>query len=92
MHFFKNVDGAYIGSISTGCGQTEISEQEYNAIHDTIHNAPAALDGFVYKLRADKLEWEPVELSPAPEPSEEPAEIEDYEKALDDMGVQLNGD
>ena len=68
MRFFKNIDGEYISSISTGCGQTEISEQEYNTILDIIRSAPTAPGGFVYKLRADTLEWELVELSTEPEP------------------------
>lgn len=92
MRFFKNIDGEYIDYISTGYGRTEISEQEYNAILDIIRNAPASQEGYAYKLRADTLEWELMELPPEPQPSEDPAEIEDYEKALDEMGVQLNGD
>lgn len=92
MDFFKNIDGEYIVSISTGCGQTEINEQEYNTILDIIRNAPAAPDGYQYILRADTLMWELVELPPEPEPSEDPAEIEDYENALVEMGVDLNGD
>ena len=68
---FKNIEGDYLIALSTGAGEAEISEQEYNSILDIIHNAPAAPDGFVYKLRADTLEWELVELPPAPEPSED---------------------
>lgn len=77
--FFKNAYNGFVESISTGCGQTEISDQEYNAILNIIRNAPAAPNGFVYKLRADTLEWELAELPPEPEPSED---VDDSE-ALD---------
>lgn len=71
MRFFKNIDGEYISSISTVYGQKEITEYEYNVILSIIQNYPTSPDGFFYKLRTDTLEWELVELPPAPEPSED---------------------
>lgn len=93
MAFFKNISNGFIDSVSTGTGQIEIVEKEYNDILNMAKTFPQdAPSGYTYKLRADDLEWELAELPPEPEPSEDPAEIEDYEKALDEMGVQLNGD
>lgn len=66
MYYYKNIAEEYIDSISTGLGQIEIAETEYNAILTIIRNAPTAPDGYIYKLRADNLEWELVELPPVP--------------------------
>lgn len=66
--FFVNLDGAYIGSLSTGIGQKQITEEEYNNILSIIRSAPSAPGGYTYMLRADTLEWELVENHPEPEP------------------------
>lgn len=80
MTYFKIFENEYILMIGTGSGGTEITEQEYTEILSIIHAAPQdAPDGYTYKLRADTLEWELVELPPAPEPSED---VDDSE-ALD---------
>ena len=69
MRFFKEISGEYVDSISTGFGESEITESEYNAIMQKIRIRPTAPDGYDYKLRADTLEWELVELPPVePEP------------------------
>lgn len=67
---FKNIKDGYIVSLSTGFGQTEITEEEYNAILSVIRSAPTSPDGYIYLLRADTLEWELVELPPEPEPED----------------------
>ena len=58
----------------------EVTEEMFNIVSATLltrpHDAP---EGYDYKLRADTLEWELVELPPAPEPSED---VDDSE-ALD---------
>lgn len=46
---------------------TEIEDEQYNAIMQKIQDKPTDLEGFQYKLRADNLEWELVELPPVPE-------------------------
>lgn len=66
--FYKNLDGKYLAYLSTGSGQTEITEAEYRQILSLIRSAPAAPDGYTYMLRADTLEWELVENPPEPEP------------------------
>lgn len=76
--YYKNIDGQYVESISTGCGQASISEFEYNAILSIIHSAPVAPEGYVYKLRDGSLTWELVELPPMPEPDPDP-ELTDEE-------------
>lgn len=65
--FYKNLDGKYLAYLSTGSGQTEITEAEYRQILSLIRSAPAAPGGYVYMLRADTLEWEPVESPTEPE-------------------------
>ena len=63
----KVVNNGYIVAITSASTGDAISESEYNAILGIINNAPSAPDGYTYKLRADTLEWELVELPPAPE-------------------------
>lgn len=47
----------------------EERDAEYSVIMQKIQNKPTAPDGYTYKLRADNLEWELVELPPIePEP------------------------
>lgn len=57
----------------------EKTDQEYNEILQKIQNKPTDPDGYQYRLRADTLEWELVEL-PESEPQNE--ELTDSE-ALD---------
>lgn len=88
MRYHKlSIDG-YIVLVGIGYGCTEISKTEYDAIYQKIQNKPQNSDGYQYKLRADDLEWEMVEL-PEPEPIEEDAEVSDYENALSDLGVRF---
>ena len=70
MKYFKNITDDYIESISTGTGETEITESEYNEIFSAIRTYPRnASDGKVYMLRADSLAWELVDAPEEPEPS-----------------------
>ena len=78
MRYFKTIVDGYIFSISIWNGQTEISETEYNSIMSIIQTAPTAADVYYYRLRADTLEWELVELPPEPEPSAD-EDIDDAE-------------
>lgn len=55
--YFKNIDDEYITYIGTGCGSTEITQEEYENILSIIHNRPIPEDGYDYKLRTD-LTWE----------------------------------
>ena len=64
--YFKNIEGDYITSISTGCGQTEIDQEEYNEIMSIIRSRPTPEVGFDYRLRTD-LTWETVEVEVIPE-------------------------
>ena len=80
--FAKLIIDGYIAALSTG-GGTEITESEYSTIMQKIQNKPTDPEGFQYKLRADNLEWELVELPPnEPEPEYEPT-IEDKAEAYD---------
>ena len=90
--YYKNVENGYIESYGFGYSGIAITKKEYDTIKKAASSVLNPVDSYQYKLRDSTLEWELVELPPEPEPSEDPAEIEDYEKALDEMGVQLNGD
>lgn len=77
--FYKVVDNGYIVGVGTNGNDSAaaITEAEYNEILSAIQTAPKAPDGYQYKLRADNLEWELVEM---PEPEDD--ELSDSE-ALD---------
>lgn len=45
-----------------------ITEEDKNSIVSTLCNKPTAPEGYEYRLRADDLEWELVELPPVEEP------------------------
>ena len=70
MRFYKNIADGYLESMSTGYGQIEITEAEYNSILSIIRSAPIAPDGYTYLLRAD-LEWELVENHPDSQPQDD---------------------
>lgn len=48
---------------------TETTDAQYDVIIGKIQDMPDAPEGSMYRLRADTLEWELVELPPAPPPS-----------------------
>ena len=87
MGYFKIVNGIYLDAIGTGDTGTPITGEEYGGLLEIIRSGPTPEDGYTCKLRADTLEWEQVELPPAPEPEPEDAEISDYEQELADLGV-----
>lgn len=62
MKYYKNVENGYIISISTGAGQIEITQQEYNEISDVVSKMPVAQQGYTYKLKED-LTWETHEIT-----------------------------
>lgn len=84
MNYAKVVCNGYI--LGVGIANIgNITEEEYNEITGIFRSAPVAPSGYTYKLRADTLEWELVELPPEPEP--EPT-VEDKAEAYDIlMGV-----
>jgi len=60
--FFKNINGDYISSISTGTGIEEITQEEYeNILFIILNNRPIPEAGFDYRLRTD-LTWELIEI------------------------------
>lgn len=56
MKYFKNLSNGYIESLSTGCGDVSISEEEFNQILYVVLNHNQE-DGKSYRLRED-LTWE----------------------------------
>ena len=69
MRYYKNISDNYILAIGTGCGNDEISEQEYNEIMSVIRSCPNE-EGKGYRLKAD-LTWEEYDLPTVPEPSDD---------------------
>ena len=69
MRYYKIISDNYILAIGTGCGNDEISEQEYNEIMSVIRSCPNE-EGKGYRLKTD-LTWEKYDLPPGPEPSDE---------------------
>ena len=77
MYYCYVKDGEYIiGIASSSLPFAEmVSEAEANNVKNLFLAKPAdPSDNWQYKLRADNLEWELVELPPEPEPDVDPAE------------------
>lgn len=87
MNKIKIIDNGFIIGIGYGYGE-KITESEFNEILHTVSNRPIAPTGFTYKLKANTLEWELVEM-PAQEPENEEAQLSDYVEALQDLGVDV---
>lgn len=66
MEYFKNTDGDYLASISTGAGMEQITKEEYDHILSVVRSAPKAEKGYQYRLKTD-LTWELVEHPPLPD-------------------------
>lgn len=78
----KVIENGFITAIGTGIVGTEITESEYSTIMQKIRSKPTDPEGYQYKLRADNLEWELVELPP----------VEDPELTADEaLGIILGG-
>ena len=85
MRCYKEIVDGYVYTVGTGRGFTEITQAEYNNLLGIITSVPTAPDGYAYRLRADTLEWELVELPPEPEPEPE------QEEALTRYANKLTG-
>jgi hypothetical protein len=85
----KVINNGYIIAVSTGNTGEQITETEYNEILSAMQSAPTAPDGYTYKLKADTLTWELVELPPIDDTDDEATES-DYITALQDLGVEVN--
>lgn len=66
----------------------ETTDSDFENLKALIDNKPTDPNGYAYKLRADTLEWELVELQPA-EPEDDEATIEDAFNALNELGVDV---
>ena len=84
--YYKVEKNGYIIAAGTGTHEKQISKFEYDGIKRVVENKPTAPEGYDYKLRTD-LTWELYELPPAPPEPEQEAASEDYEEALDRLGV-----
>lgn len=63
----KIIENNYIIAIGAGIVGEEITESEYNELLFVIRAAPTSPRGYTYMLNAVTLEWELVEMPPAPE-------------------------
>lgn len=70
MRFDAYIEDGYIQSVgSADSGAPEdgnLTREEYDRIKTIIAEKPPAADGYDYRLRADTLQWEQIELPPAP--------------------------
>ena len=87
--YSKLIEDGYIIAVGTGILGEEITESEYNELMSIIHNRPTPQNGYDYKLKADTLTWELVEL-PKPSDTDTDATEQDYIEALNDLGVEVN--
>ncbi len=71
MKLYKVLENDYLIAIGENIGGVEITESEYNTIMQKIQTKPTDPDGYTYKLRADNLEWELVELPEEDEPEDD---------------------
>lgn len=85
MKYFITVKDGIIIGVGKNCGNTEITEAEYNDILTLFGERPTAPEGYIYLLRSD-LTWE---LHEKPAIPEEDATEEDYQAALSLMGVSI---
>lgn len=79
MRYYKITDNGYITAIGTGSGGTEITEEEYTTIYDTVLDRPSDSPFTWYRLKED-LTWEAYAVEP---PAHEDAETEDILEALE---------
>lgn len=63
----KIIENNFIIAIGEGIVGEEITESEYNELLFVIRAAPTSPRGYTYMLNAVTLEWELVELPPAPD-------------------------
>lgn len=87
MRYYKLINDGYLVAVGTGAGGDEITKVDYNEMLEIIRNKPIAESGYDYRLRADTLEWELVEVPVIDEQPEEEATVEDYEEAIGRFGV-----
>lgn len=86
----KTIENGYIVYLVSGVTNGNITDEEYNAILAVIRAKPTPpQEGYDYRLRED-LTWELYELPPAPPPEEEEATVEDYKRALIELGVKTD--
>ena len=90
MNYFKVVNDGYIIAVCKNCGKIKITESEYNELLSIIHNRPTPPSGYDYKLKANTLEWELVELPEPSDDTDDEATESDYITALQDLGVEVN--
>ena len=74
MNYFEIISGKYVVSIGTSNGAVGhiITKERFNAIKTAISEKPIAEAGYAYKLVAETLEWELVEVPIPPEPTPDP--------------------
>ena len=87
--YSKIIENGYILIIGKGLNGEPITKTEYDELLSIIHSRPIPNTGFEYKLRADTLEWELVEL-PEPTEDDKDASESDYIDALNTLGVNTN--
>lgn len=70
MKYYKNIDEDYLQSVSIGTGQIEVTQEEFENLLSIIRTKPMDIGRKIWRLSVN-LTWEPHELPPEPEPSDE---------------------
>lgn len=75
MNYCIMIDNGFVSGIASSENPlpNPVTEAKKNEVFALLCNKPTAPEGYIYKLRADTLEWELVELptEPETEPTEE---------------------
>ena len=87
VKYYAVVENNYVFCVSANKFGDIISEDMYAKISNAIKNKPTPPNDFAYRLKADTLEWELIEI-----PKDAPNEVatpSDYEAALNRLGVEV---
>ena len=88
---YKRVEfNGYILGVALVESGGNISEEEYNEITSVFKKRPIAPSGCGYRLKND-MTWEQYEKPLMSEDDSQEATTEDYQEALAEMGVMLDG-
>ena len=85
------IENGYISSVVKGVSaeNANCTEEEYTRVRNCLTNKPTAPEGFCYRLN-ENCEWVLCEVPTVDIDAIEEATEEDYQTALESLGVNLN--
>ena len=84
MNYRKSVSNGYVLGVGMSESDTNVTQADYELITERMSNIPEAPEGKIAVLLDGTYEWAFIDTP------EEDATIEDYETALEEMGVILD--